>query len=196
MLLSQNVFFVREHVAALKLTDTYDILDSESQSNIGVAREEPPGWAKWLRLVVNKGLLPTVVNVYETGSDEPVIVIRKPVQLLRAKVTVYDAGGRALGYFKSKLLSLGGGFHVYDMEDNLVAEIKGDWKGWNFRFISKTNVEIGTVTKQWAGIGKELFTSADNYVISISEDISNNKIAKSLLIAAGLSIDIVFKENQ
>ena len=59
----------------------------------------------------------------------------------------------------SKLVSFGGGFVVYDMEDRQVAEIKGDWKGWNFKFIAVDNVEIGTVTKKWAGIGKELFTA-------------------------------------
>ena len=30
--------------------------------------------------------------------------------------------------------------------------------------------EMGTITKKWAGIGKELFTSADNYIISLDED--------------------------
>lgn len=195
MLFEHTTYFVREHVAALKLTDTYDILDAASQSPIGVAKEEPAAWVKLFRLVVGKHLFPTVVNVYEVGSDHPVIVIRKPVALLRSKVTVADGDGQLLGYFKAKLFSLGGGFKVFDMQDNEVAEIKGDWKGWNFRFVTTGDVEVGTVTKQWAGIGKELFTSADNYVISLSDNVRENRIVKTLLLAAGLSIDMVFKEN-
>ena len=56
--------------------------------------------------------------------------------------------------------------------------------------------EIGSVTKKWAGLGKELFTSADNYVISLSDLSGVNPEASALLLAAGLSIDIVFKEGK
>lgn len=80
-----------------------------------------------------------------------------------------DRLGKELGHFRSKFFSLGGGFQVLDASDNPVAEIKGDWKGWNFRFLSRDGIELGKVTKQWAGLGKELFTSADNYIIALDE---------------------------
>jgi hypothetical protein len=51
------------------------------------------------------------------------------------------------------------------------------------------------VTKKWAGLGKELFTSADNYVISLTDISAGNPGASALLLAAGLAIDIVFKES-
>jgi uncharacterized protein YxjI len=50
---------------------------------------------------------------------------------------------------------------------------------------------MGTVTKKWGGLGRELFTSADNYVIEVKE----SGAANALLIAAALAIDIVFKEK-
>jgi len=196
MLLNQNTFFVKERVAFAKLTDTYDILDPSSQQPIGIAREEPPGWAKWLRLLINKQLMPTRVNIYESEGQPPVVSIHRGVTLLRAKVTVTDGGGSQLGYFKSKVLSLGGGFYVYNMADQQIAEVKGDWKGWNFKFIGADGHEVGTVTKKWAGIGKELFTSADNYVISFSNGVSNSPEVCALLLAAGIAIDTVFKEKQ
>jgi uncharacterized protein YxjI len=125
-----------------------------------------------------------------------VVSIHRGVTLLRAKVTVTDASGSQLGYFKSKILSLGGGFYVYNMADQQIAEVKGDWKGWNFKFIGADGREVGTVTKKWAGIGKELFTSADNYIISFSDGIANSPEACALLLAAGIAIDTVFKERQ
>ena len=81
------------------------------------------------------------------------------------------------------------------LPDQQVAEVKGNWKGWDFRFLSKSGREIGTVTKKWAGLGKELFTSADNYVISLTDLGGAGQGASALLLAAGLSIDIVFKEQ-
>lgn len=75
-----------------------------------------------------------------------------------------------------------------------VALVKGDWKGWNFRFLDSAENEIGTVAKKWAGIGKEFFTSADNYVIALNQEAAPAKAM--LLLAAGLAIDTVFKERK
>ena len=196
MLLDRATFFIRERVGFAKLTDTYDILDPQTQQAIGIAKEEPPGWAKWLRLLINKQMMPTTVNIYEAEGQAPVFSIHRPMSLWRAKVKVQGPGGQSLGYFKSKILSLGGGFYVFNDRDQQVAEVKGDWKGWNFTFLSSDGREIGKVTKKWAGIGRELFTSADNYVIALNEARGGQAAASALLLAAGLAIDIVFKESK
>ena len=73
-----------------------------------------------------------------------------------------------------------------------MALVKGDWKGWNFRFTAGDR-ELGVVTKKWAGLGKEFFTSADNYMISIHG--APNPVANILLLAAGLAIDTVLNES-
>jgi uncharacterized protein YxjI len=195
MLLDRQTFFVREHVGFAKLTDTFDILDPTTRATIGVAKEEPPGWAKWLRLLVNKRLMPTTVNVYEDGSQAPVLSLQRSVTFLRAKVHVREAGGKPMGYLKSKLFSLGGAFLIFDTQDQQVAELQGDWKGWDFKFLGKDGRQLGTVSKKWAGLGKEFFTSADNYVIALEEGVGANRALATLLLAAGLAVDIVFKEK-
>ena len=193
-LLERTSFFVRERAALLKLTDTYDILDPATGRNIGIAREEPPIWAKWLRLVIEKSMMPTTVNIYEQEGQSPVLSIHRGFTFIRSKIRVV-ARGKPLGYFKSKLISIGGGFNVFDNQDQQVAEVKGNWKGWDFKFVSKQGREIGSVTKKWAGLGKELFTSADNYIISLKDLSGTSPVASALLLAAGLAIDIVFKEG-
>lgn len=195
MLLEHSSFFVREHVAYVKLTDTYDILDPSTQAQIGIAREEPPGWAKWLRLLIDKKLMPTRVNVYEADQTTPVFSILRGWVFLRAKLPVMDANGTLIGWFKSKFFSLGGGFYVFDAAGRQIAEVKGDWKGWNFRLVAANDRELGTVTKKWAGLGKELFTSADNYMIALSPEAEGNPAGTTLLLAAGLAIDTVLKEK-
>jgi uncharacterized protein YxjI len=192
-LLERTSFFVKERAGLLKLTDTYDILDPATGRTIGIAKEEPPVWAKWLRLVIQKHMMPTTVNIYEKEGQPPVLSIHRGFTLIRSKIRVV-ASGKPLGYFKSKLISIGGGFNVFDNQDQQVAEVKGNWKGWDFRFISKQGREIGSVTKKWAGLGKELFTSADNYIISLKDLSGSSPVASALLLAAGLAIDVVFKE--
>jgi uncharacterized protein YxjI len=196
MLLEKQTFFVKERTALLKLTDTYDILDPDTQQALGVARDEPPGWAKLLRLLVKKALLPTRINVYEQESAPPVVSLQKGPGFFRTTVVVTDSVQATLGRFRSKFFSLGGGFFVFDDQGQQIAEVKGDWKGWNFKLLDVSGNELGVVTKKWAGIGKELFTSADNYMISLAPAGGAMHHRAALLLAAGLAIDTVFKEKQ
>lgn len=195
-MLNQSVYFIREHVGFLKLSDAYDILDPATEQQIGLAREEISGLMKALRLLVNKQLLPTCIRVYASSGEEVgdlQFAIKRGVSFLRPKVQVLDANGDSLGYFKAKAFSIGATFRVFTHDDEEVALVKGDWKGWNFRFL-KGEHEIGTITKKWSGMGKELFTSADNYVISLNGE--PNETLNTLLLAAGLAVDCVFKESK
>ena len=196
-LLNRKTFFIREHVGMLKLSDTYDILNPGTQQHLGIAKEKPGALIHILRFIVNKSMLPTAVFVYEGNDPENesklLFCIKKKFSIFRPVVNVIDPSGKVVGWFKSKAFSLGGAFRVFDSNGREIALVKGDWKGWNFKFTDNSQKEIGTITKKWAGIGKELFTSADNYMISIGEDTNPNHAM--LLLAAGLSVDTVYKEK-
>ena len=197
-MLEKNTYFIRERVGFLKLVDTYDIFDPQTQSQIGVAKEKAGMLIHMLRFFVSKQLLPTKVFVYEGDNpdDESRLLfsIRRGATLFRSKVNVLGKDGTIIGFLQSKVFTLGGAFRVFDAAGNEVALVKGDWKGWNFRFLDKAENEIGTITKKWAGLGKELFTSADNYIISLNGEPAPGKAM--LLLAAGLAVDTVFKERK
>lgn len=198
-MLDHHQFLVKEHVGLFKLTNAYDILDPQDGHKIGLAQEVTPGWVHLLGMLVNRQMLPTrvdlIANPDEHGQGTVIASIKRGFTLLRAKVQVLAGDGSQIGYFKSKILSFGGGFYLYDPRDQQIAEVKGDWKGWNFRLIGTGGVEMGTITKQWAGIGKEFFTSADTYIISINEKLAASREAKTLLLAAGIAIDTIYKEH-
>jgi uncharacterized protein YxjI len=193
-MLNRSNFLIKEKVSFLKLSDTYEIFDPQTGEKIGYAKENIHIGFKLLRLLINKMLLPTRVDIVD-NNETVLFSLKKGVQFLTAKVTINDSESNTVGFFKSKLFSFGGGFHVFDSSENKVAEVKGDWKGWNFKFIGNNQNEIGAVTKKWAGLGKELFTSADNYMISINDE-NKNEAKSMLLLAAGLAIDIVYKEKR
>ena len=194
-MLDRKTFLIKERIGVFRWVDTFDIYDPATGSKIGIAREVIGPLLKVLRTVVDKRLLPTLVEVRQDESGPALLSMRRGAYLFRARVTVRDRVGRELGHFRSKLFSLGGGFDVFDSAGNRVAEIKGDWKGWNFRFLSSDGIELGTVTKKWAGLGKELFTSVDNYIIALDEARALPPDANALLLAAGLAIDTVYKEK-
>jgi uncharacterized protein YxjI len=196
-LLNQKSWFIREHVGMLKLTNTYDILDPSTHKVVGIAKEETPAWVHLLRIIVNKQLLPTSVRVC-AGSDEnnlsnAIFEIRRGFNIgFRTKIEIINGKGEMVGYFQKILLSLGGKFLVFNASGVQLATVSGDWKGWDFKFEDTKGKSLGRVAKEWAGMGKELFTTADNYIISVEEQ---NPAMAILLLAAGLAIDTVFKEK-
>lgn len=196
-MLNRKSWFIREHVGLLKLTNTYDILDPTTKQVIGLAKEETPAWVHLLRLVVNKQFLPTSVRV-SAGENEnspgPLLFeIRRNFNFgFRTKVQILNDKGEVVGYFQKIILSLGGKFLVFNAAGVQVATVSGDWKGWDFRFEDSQGKTLGRVSKEWAGMGKELFTTADNYVISVEEQ---NPALAMLLLASGLAIDTIFKEK-
>lgn len=196
-MLDRKAFFIRERVGLLKLSDTYDILDPETQAQIGIAKERVGALTHILRLLVDKQHLPTKVFVYEGDDPEDAnrlqFSIQRGFSFFQPKVNIVDRNGIVMGWFQSKFFSLGGAFAVFDAAGNQFAMVKGDWKGWNFRFVDTADREIGLVTKKWAGIGKELFTTADNYIITLSQEAASTKAV--LLLAAGLAVDTVYKER-
>ncbi len=193
-MLDRKTYVVRERVGFMKLASTYDLLDPNTGQAIGVAKEEPPGIVKYLRLLINNKWLPTTVNVYEREGDPPVLWIHRGVALFRTPVHVHAPSG-SLGYFRKKMLTIGMSFLIYDTQDRQIGSVKGDWKGWNFQLLGPQGEELGRVTKKWAGLGKELFTSADTYVITLSDAAAGRREVAQLLLAAGLAIDTVFKEK-
>src|SRR5262249_22266532 len=112
-MLDRQRFFIKEQIAFLKTTDVYDIFDPDTQEMVGVAREDPGQLVTFLRWFISKKLMPTRVMITSTETDEVVFTIRKPVSFWRERVEVFDASDKRIGYFKSKIFSLGGGFWVY-----------------------------------------------------------------------------------
>ena len=194
-LLDHQLFLVKEKVGLLRWNDEFNIIEPETGSRLGRVIENPTPLMQMFRLFFGKKNVPTRLFVYEglpTENEQPVISISRGVGFLRTKVKVFNAQGGQIGWMESKLLSLGGGFYVYDNQRRLVAEVIGDWKGWNFRFRSANGVELGVVSKKWAGLTQELLTTANNYVIALHGDPKPSLAA--LLLAVGLAIDSVYRE--
>jgi uncharacterized protein YxjI len=185
---------VKEKVKFLKSHATYDIFDFETEDHLGTAEEKISGLIKTLRWVIDKSLMPTKVEI-EDHEGALVFSIKRSSFLFRARVEVLNASGEMIGYFKSKLFSLGGGFWVYDKKDRQFAEVKGNFIGFNYKIITPEGDELGKVTKKWGGVAKELFTSADTYMVDVSDELSDQPVAKMLVLAAALSIDIIFKSK-
>jgi len=189
---NQNIFLVKEKIGMFKASNNYDIFNPENNELVLTCREPNLGFfTKIFRFTDYKRMTPFDIEI-RTASGELTIQIKRGVTIFRSDIDVFDGGGRKIGVFKQKFFSFGGRFEVHDHQDKHLCTLQGKWTGWDFKF-NKDNKELANVSKKWAGLGKEFFTSADNYVINITDVAEESKL-RPLLIAAVMCIDMVFKE--
>ncbi|MCK5808452.1 RNAase [bacterium] len=191
--LSRDVYFVKEHVGMFKAANNYDIHDPETDEIIMECREETLGMiTKVLRFTDYKRMTPFDIQI-KTPDGTPVVRVKRGVSIFLSKVEVFDENDQLIGMFKQKFFSIGGKFTVLDTNETPICKLQGKWTGWDFRFLDGDN-ELAHVTKKWAGIGKELFTSADNYVLEMSQSVPADDVRRKLVLAAVMCIDMVLKE--
>lgn len=191
--LNQHLYLVKEHVGMFKAANNFDIYDPETGEVILHCREENLGfWTKLLRFTDYKRNTPFDVEI-RTPSGESLIHIRRGMSFFVSKVDVLNGQGQRIGGFKQKFFSIGGAFSVLDENDQPLCHLQGKWTGWNFKFISG-DTTLATVSKKWSGIGKEMFTSADNYILEIDPRVPHDSVLRQLILASVMCIDMVLKE--
>ncbi|GAA6768832.1 LURP-one-related/scramblase family protein [Flavobacterium johnsoniae] len=192
-ILSQNLFLVKEHIGMFKAANNYDIYDPETNQIIMNCRENNLGFfTKIFRFTDYKRATPFDIEI-TTASGEKLISVKRGVAIFRSTVEVFDEKDRLLGTFKQKFFSIGGKFDILDKNERPAATLQGKWTGWDFKF-SHENKQLAQVSKKWAGLGKEFFTSADNYVLKIEETVPSDSPLRQLILAAVMCIDMVLKE--
>ena len=190
---NQNLFFVKEHVGMFKAANNFDIFDPNSKQMVMTCREENLGFfTKMLRFTDFKRTTPFNVEV-RTASGDKILTVRRGIAIFLSTVEVLDENDILVGTFKQKLFTIGGKFDLFDMNGNIVCTLSGKWTSWDFSF-AKDNVEFAHVSKKWAGFGKELFTTADNYMLQIDERVPQNHPMRLLILASVMCIDMVLKE--
>lgn len=194
-LLDRDKLFVREHVGMFKARNAYDLIDPESGHTVGRAEEKVYGFfRKLLKFTSWKTKLSFSIHFHDaTADDQVVLTVHRPFTWFRSVVTVSDAGGKVVGNFRQKLMAIGPKMWILDPAGNEIGMLKGDWIGWNLQVVDNAGKALATITKKWAGVGKELFTSADNYMIDVADEVKDPNMRR-LLFAAPITADMVYKE--
>jgi len=192
--LNRNLYFVKEHVKVFKAENSFDVFDPESSAMILQCREENLGFfTKMFRFTEYKRMTPFNIEI-KTPFGETILTVRRDVSWILSTVEVIDEQKRLIGKFKQKFFSIGGKFEVLDTSERVLCTLKGSWTSWDFKFVSNDGKEFATVAKKWNGIGKEMFTSADNYILQINPQLPADNPLRMLIMAAVMCIDLVLKE--
>ncbi|MBC8052601.1 MAG: RNAase, partial [Sphingobacteriaceae bacterium] len=172
-ILNKNLFFVKEHRGFFKAANNYDVIDPLTQQTIMQCREPDLGFfTKIFRFSEYKTMTPfNIIITDATGT--PILRVTRGFTLFRSVVEVFDEKEVLIGRFRQRMLSIGGKFEVQDTMGQTLCMLKGKWSSWEFNF-TQGNFALAKVSKKWAGLGRELFTSTDNYMLEITETVPPN----------------------
>ena len=188
-----NSYFIDEKVNFFKFENCYKVYNDQGEP-VGMINQKLSGGQKLLRLLLNKAMLPFLLEIKDV-NDNVVATISRGWTFFLSKILVTNAEGVVVGIIRQKFKLFKPTFKIYNTSEELIAEISGDWKAWNFKIQDASNNQIGTINKKWAGAMQEIFTSADKYNVNINANFSSmdNKVA---ILAGAITIDMVLKESK
>jgi len=191
MVFNGNTFIVIEHTGLVRAGNIYDVYEKDGDK-IGTVVEEVHGLVKKiLKFTPLKTLLSFDIKFYDI-NNQLIVNLKRRFTFFLSKIYIYDEKGGLIGFFKQKFKLVIARFEIYSIDSKKIAVIIGDWKDWNFKIYDSSMKKIGVVNKKWAGLVKELFTTADKYIINVHDEISQSE--KVLIIASAIIIDLVLKE--
>ena len=107
---------------------------------------------------------------------------------------VSDGAGQRIGSMQRRFSFLTRTFDLMDATGKVVAEMRGPiFRPFTF-MVYQQGQEIGRVTKQWSGIGREAFTDADTFKVEVDTSRADRDFSL-LMLASAISIDLDFFEK-
>jgi len=134
------------------------------------------------------GQLATIT--YEVvGADGRVLMrMVKPSNIGRARFDVAWGGGQPLGAISQENLLFAPQFSLDAVDGTSARLTGGSLMSWEWRLEDAAGQDIGSVSKQFAGLA-ELFSSADKFVVQLSAQLTGD--LRALAIVATVCLDEV-----
>lgn len=191
-LLARERLVVHQKAKLFELRNQFTIFD-EAGARIGsVEQVDQSPLHKVVRIFSNlDAALPITLEVRD-ASGVGVLRIVKP--WFRITCSVVQPGGVVAGTVRKRIRLGKPRFELADPGGRVVGEVVAlNWRARNFSVRDAADVEVARVHKKWAGLGKELFTDADNYVIEVNPALGDP--LRSLAIGSCLAIDTILKQK-
>ena len=136
---------------------------------------------------------PLEIHVVD-ADNQPVLTASRGFFWFLSHLHVRDGSGREVGSLRRRLTVLNRRFSLEDSTGAVLAEIRGPLLRPNTFMVYKQGQEVGRVTKQWSGIGKEAFTDADSFRVQMDTGRADHDFSL-LMLASALAIDLDFFER-
>jgi hypothetical protein len=179
---------IKERSVCGQVGATYEIYDPQSQNRVGIVREEGGAVGKYLPVFLKKLIHSTKLEARETLDESLVFTVYRTIALWRRGIEVYDAEDHLIGYSDNWIFSERGIFWIYDRRGVPFVEVKASLRGRRCSFVDPEGRELGVLSNEETGTG--IGAGANPHLVSISEELLEQPLAKMLLLGAALAMAI------
>jgi uncharacterized protein YxjI len=190
---TEPILVVNQKAKLIEINNEYAIYD-QNGTQIGAVRQVGQSKAKKLiRLVSDVDQFLTHKFQIVDMQGNVLLAITRPAKLMKSKVIVQNGTGQEIGAIVQQ--NVIGKIHFgLESGGSTYGSINAEnWRAWNFSIKDSTETEVARVSKTWAGLGREAFTKADNYVVEIARRLEDPLL--SLVVAAALGVDTALKQD-
>ena len=167
----------------------YSIIDEQGRPLYDVF-ESGGGLGRLISRLFLKSLRPFQMKVMD---GQEVLRINRPFRFYFHQIEIIDGNDKVLGTVKRKFTLLRRKYSVRNNSGQEICELVGPiFHPWTFN-IQYNGRKIGKISKEWSGVGKELFTDADNFGVRFPVDLDLEQ--KKILIGAVFLIDLMHFEK-
>lgn len=192
-LLSQRIFVVNQKAKLIEVNNEYAIFNRDG-AQIGAVRQVGQSTLKKVMRVVSSldQFMTHHLQVVDTANNV-VLTLTRPAKFVKSRVIVNDGSGNQLGEIVQKN-AFGKIKFALMAQGQEVGSINAEnWRAWNFNIQDGNGAEIARITKTFEGVLKTAFTTADNYVVEVHQDLTDP--LRQLVVAAALSVDTALKQD-
>ena len=192
-LLDQSVLAVSQKAKLIELTNEYAISDQDG-NKVGSVKQVGQGKGrKVLRALTNVDQFLSLKLEIAEADGTVVLRLERGAKLFKSKIAVTDGSGKTIGSINQENV-IGKIHFALEAGGRTVGSINAEnWRAWNFNIQNHNGQEVARITKKWAGVMKEAFTTADNYFVEINQPI--DEPLRSLVVAAALCVDTALKQD-
>lgn len=139
-----------------------------------------------------KGARPFRMEVRD-DADQLVLHFRRPFRFFFHRLEIFDPEGRFLGAVRRRFSVVRRRYAIENDRGFQLAELFGPLlRPWTFE-IHVRGQKQGLIRKQWSGLGKEIFTQADNFYLQFDHVLEER--LRPLCLGATFLIDYAHFER-
>ena len=195
-LFTEPVLVVNQRAKLLEVKSEYGVYDQQGQK-IASVREVGISLTR-LAMGGNDGTRRLQVV---DAENRVLMTLTRPAKIMKSRIVVRGADGTEIGQIVQQnvgvLAALGSRFTIrFRLESGgqRLGSINAEsWRAWDFSIQDAAGTEIPRITKTWAGLAREWFTKADNYVLEIHQPLEGP--LRPLVVAAALAVDTALKQD-
>ncbi len=192
-LFTEPVLVVNQKTKVIELSNQYSVYDQDGNVIATVNQVGQSSLKQAARLVSSLDQFMTHKLEIADPSGQVLLRLTRPKKIIKSSMVVSDADDNEIGRIVQRK-AIGKIRFALESDGKTVGMIKAEnWKAWNFRIEDGDGNEVARITKTFEGIMRTAFTTADNYVVQIHQEIPEP--LHSLVVAAAVSVDTALKQD-